>query len=342
MKQTQLLLLFLVCLGCTTQSDVNTIIEIESPTNISAQQAEVIVRFDDRYPIELGYTDSLLYIQQRLVNYHYIVYDFRADKLIDSVVPIGSAPNNLLYPEFVSSVQSSEIVIFDSGVGEFFVPRFSNDGFCLKNLEGLPTDLTASSDLSVSAKFIAGRKMAIGEPSMFYIYNKEDSLLHNVSPSPKLLNEIADPNYTYAAVVGLNEEKNRVVGGMYFFDLIHLYDLGGNLIKSVHFSQNSIPSVNSETKSLDLSDGYSGIVRVFPTRDYCYLMRITEAPEHIQRSDKMILQLNWEGELIQAYAFEDNITGRFYVDETNKKLYAIRHRIESDDLELFEVVSYRL
>lgn len=342
MKQIQLFFLSLLCLGCVTQTDINTIIEIDSPTKISTHQAEVIVRFDDRYPIELDYADSLLYIQQRLVNYHYVVYDFTTEILIDSIIPIGSAPNSLLYAEFVSSVQDSSIVIFDTGLGKFFAPVFSNGDSRLKDMGGLPRGLENASELSISDNYIVGRKMKIGEPSMFFIYNKEDHLLQDISPLPKLEAEIADLNYTYAAVAGVNEEKNKVIAGMYFFDLVHFFDLEGNHIKSVHFSQNSIPSISSETKSLDLSNGYSGIVRILPTKEYCYLMRIIEAPEHMQKSEKMILQLNWEGELVQSFTFEDNISGRFYVDETNKSLYAIRHRIEKDDLELFEVVRYSL
>jgi hypothetical protein len=58
----------------------------------------------------------------------------------------------------------------------------------------------------------------------------------------------------------------------------------------------------------------------------------------------MLIQTNWEGELINAYHIPDNVLGHFYIDEQNRKMYITRHRLVPDahTMEVFEIVSYQL
>lgn len=58
-------------------------------------------------------------------------------------------------------------------------------------------------------------------------------------------------------------------------------------------------------------------------------------------AEYMIIQLNWEGQLINSYLFNDDISGQFYVDEKMKKIYAIRRYINLDEEEVFSVVAYK-
>lgn len=58
-------------------------------------------------------------------------------------------------------------------------------------------------------------------------------------------------------------------------------------------------------------------------------------------AEYMIIQLNWEGQLVNSYLFNDAISGQFYVDEKMKKIYAIRRYINLDGEEVFGVVAYK-
>jgi hypothetical protein len=127
---------------------------------------------------------------------------------------------------------------------------------------------------------------------------------------------------------------------MYFFDMFHLYDLTGERIKTFCFSDNHTPKFESGEVRRDLEGGYSGIISVFPTDDYCYLLRITKKPS-TDESDIMIIQINWDGELVNSYQIPDEeMYGSFCVDDGAKKIYAIRHFIDRDETEMFCIVSY--
>ena len=102
---------------------------------------------------------------------------------------------------------------------------------------------------------------------------------------------------------------------MYFFDMFHVYDLFGKRIKTYSFSKNySLSLYRGVTMENIVQKCSEGIVRAFPTMDYCYFLRIKR--DHV---DNMLIQVNWDGELINAYRTSDEIEGQFYIDEKRKK-----------------------
>jgi hypothetical protein len=215
----------------------------------------------------------------------------------------------------------------------------NNKTFTLKQHIDYPERIFLSSEINFSDNFVVGRKISKGK--MFYIYKMGADLINDIDYYPLIRNLKHDPNYIYAPTLALNEEKNKIVVGMYFFDMFHLYDLNGNRIKSFCFSENCIPKFESDDLMQDLQNGYSGIIRVFPTNDYCYLLRITGEPL-TNNNEKMLIKINWDGELIKVYKIQDEIEGQFYISEKEKKMYAIRHFIDAEEKEIYGIVSYSL
>jgi hypothetical protein len=87
-----------------------------------------------------------------------------------------------------------------------------------------------------------------------------------------------------------------------------------------------------------------GLIRSFATRDYCYFLRVARDFSSDGTKFHMLIQTDWEGELINAYHIPDSVLGHFYIDKQNRKMYIVRHRIVPDVHinEVFEIVSCQL
>ena len=89
-----------------------------------------------------------------------------------------------------------------------------------------------------------------------------------------------------------------------------------------------------------LEDGYTGIIRAYPTKEYCYLLRSEK--DKNGDSSEMLIQIDWEGNLIHSYKFKDHVSGQFYINEDSNTLYIICNYIRSDDEDIFAIISYNL
>ncbi|MDR1170243.1 MAG: hypothetical protein LBK97_05345, partial [Prevotellaceae bacterium] len=122
--------------------------------------------------------------------------------------------------------------------------------------------------------------------------------------------------------------------------MFSLFDLSGNRLKSVYFSDNYIPSLAWEKQHVhfDTEKGYAGI-NVYPTNDFCYLLRHEEVNDETVKIH--LIQVDWDGNLVKSYLVPNDMQRQFCIDEKSKKMYAIRHSV-TDDNEIFYVVAYSL
>jgi hypothetical protein len=262
--------------------------------------------------------------------------------IIQSFGTSGYGPNDITSPNFIFSINNLDVLLQDG-----FAKRFNKvdvnkqtNQFEIKKYMDYSDRIFQSGETNISENFIAGRK--VGNGKMFYIYDRNYDVVIDVDYFPviKNLNRNIDFNYIYAPSIALNAEKNRVFAGMYFYDMFHLYDLSGNRIITCRFSKNCIPSFDSNDLMENILQKCNvGIIRSFPTKDYCYFLRIRR-----DRVENMLVQINWDGELVNVYNIPDEVLGQFYVDEKEKKLYIVRHNLvpEFHISEVFEIVSYSL
>ena len=327
-------------LGSCNKNHTETIHPLDISNHSVIDSIETIIEFNDKYPVSLAAKDSLLYVICVKSDTCLHVVNLNTKKLMTSLGTVGHGPNDLINPNFILSLNHSDILL---DVGNLHkIIRIKNNAGQIELSADIPypEPIFLSSELNMSANYIVGRKVDSAEESMFFIYNKNTKQLIKSDYYPSLSTPVKDKNYVYAPVLAANETKNRIIVGMYFFDLLHIYDFSGNQIQTCSFSEKYTPRIDKKAGFIHLEDGYSGITRAYPTEKYCYLLR-SEKDENGISSD-MLIQIDWDGNLIHSYKFEDHVSGQFYVNEDSNTLYIIRNYMRSDDEDIFAIVSYSL
>lgn len=340
MKRLLYLFAFLFLVSCRVAKDERNFQYVNLSRFIVLDSIEAIWDFYDKYPVAVEISDSFMYVIQVKAEDCMLVLNMNTKQIIDTLGHVGHGPNDLINPNFIQSVDCSDILIEDGNLRKIMRIDRKSDSIGIVEYIEYPDSIFLASEINLSSHFIVGRKISAFTDKMFFIYNRESDSIFEFDCFPELDGPISDKNYAFAPAIAFNEYRNRVVVGMYFFDMFHVYDMTGKRIKTYCFSENPIPKIDSNTKALDLIDGYSGIIRTFSTEDYCYLLRMSQKDANAP-AEYMIIQLNWEGQLVNSYLFNDAISGQFYVDEKMKKIYAIRRYINLDGEEVFGVVAYK-
>jgi hypothetical protein len=298
---------------------------------------ETLFEFYDKHPVDVCVKDSVVFIQLVQSDTCVAALSLNSRKIISLFGIRGSGSDEVYGPEFIKAIGFSDVLMEDGNRRKILKiePDKVSGTFSLKKYIDYPSKLKINGDINFSQNFIIGYMV---KGTMFDIYNRNtDSILH-IESYPTIFDSQADKHLfnIYSPSLGLNEEKNRIIAGMYMFDIFHLYDLEGQRIESFRFSEKYIP----DTDMNDMQQSVDGFFpQVFPTNDYCYLMRMTQVSN--DERTHIILKVNWDGKLINAYKIPE-MYGRFCVDEKEKKLYAIRHYVNEKDEEIFAIVSYRL
>lgn len=303
--------------------------------------AEVIYEYPDKYPISLAKRDSLLYVINIKSDTCMSVINLNTKDELCSFGSVGHGDKDLLNPNFIQSITSNKLLLDVGNLRRIVdVDYRGKDSIVMNDME-YPDLIFMASELNMSDKYIVGRKVDAYDDNMFFIYDRNKNEINTVPCSPNLHYSILDYNYTYASVLSLNEEKGRIVSGMYFFDMFHLYDLSGNRLKTIKLSDDCYPHIDRESGRIDFSKGYNGVVRAYATSNSCYLLRmimngLKDAPQY------MLIRMDWEGEVQQCFMFKNNVSGQFCVDEVKDKVYIIENHIDDNGEEIFSVMAYDL
>lgn len=303
--------------------------------------AEVVYEYVDKYPVSLAKRDSFLFVINIKSDTCMSVINLNTKEMMCSFGPVGHGDNDLLNPNFILSIDIDDLLLDVGNLRRIVDVDYWGKDSIVMNEQEYPDLIFLASELNFSDKYIVGRKIDAYDNNMFFIYNRDEKQINSIPCFPKLSNLVLDYNYTYASVLALNEEKERIISGMYFFDMYHLYDLSGNRLKTIKFSDNCYPHIDKGTGRIDFAKGYNGLVRAYSTQEYCYLLRmiysnVDESPQY------MLVKLDWEGDMQQCYMFENNVSGQFCIDENNNKVYIIENHIDDDGEEIFSIVAYKL
>jgi hypothetical protein len=341
MKKLLGLSLFILLISCT-ETSVSDFTYVKLSEISTLDSSETLYGFDDKYPVSVCLNDSFAFIIQIKADTCLTAINTKNKQIHNSFGYVGHGPKDVISPNFITTIDRTDILVEDGNTKK--IMKIEMDSctkiFTLKKAMEYPDKIFMSGENSFSNNFIVGRRVNNGG-KMFYIYNRNTESIIDIDYYPVIKNLKHDPNYIYAPCIASNEKKDRIIVGMYFFDMIHLYNLAGDRIKTFCFSENSISSFNSKDLMRDIENCSAGFIRTFPTQDYCYLLRIL-GNRIVGDTNYMLFQINWEGELINAYKIQDKIEGQFYIDEKEKKMYAIRNRVESVVSELYEIISYPL
>ena len=131
-------------------------------------------------------------------------------------------------------------------------------------------------------------------------------------------------------------------------DIISFYDEKGVVLKTITFSDNSIPEFDSKNKIFNFKNGYTGYSYIYPTKDFIYLKRNKvkidlENNQPRESVDSHILKIDWNGNVISNYFFSNKNFVRFCVSSDDKKLYLIVNE-QANDLkkDYFSIYSYEI
>jgi hypothetical protein len=345
MKSSLIAILLCVLVSCTTKFEYH----IDLSEYSILKPFESIIEFDYKFPNDITIKDSIIFIIHKKMPSTMMAYNFYTKKFICDFGYI-EGPNNVISPKFITSIDSNnDMIIGDVNSKKILkIIQKKIDASTIFDLESYieyPLQIYPSGEVNFSANFIVGRM--IGVNSMFYIYSRDTEKITNCDFYPVINAPYdVDLNNLCAPCLALNEKKNRIVAGMYFFDMFHLYDLTGKRLKTFCFTENFMRNFTSNEPYQELREhGYSGIIKIFASNDYCYLLRLTEKPsthEEYKEYDVMIIQINWDGDLIASYQLgSDVLVGTFFVDELTNKLYMIRI-IDAKDGEIYAITSYLL
>lgn len=341
MKIVFYIILCISIFSCTSTKNNSDFVDLSESTIL--QSPETILRFEDKYPVSIKIVDSLLFVINVKADTCIDVYNIETRQKIKSLGSVEYGADDLINPTFILSVDVDRVLLDEGNLKKIVeIEKDDNGALLLKEYIPYPDSIFISSETNLSKNYIVGRKIDATNPNMFFVYNRNTGKTLKAK-CPITLNEsVSDYNYTFASIVALNEQQNRILVGMYFFDLIHVYDLEGKHIQTFKFSEKCIPDVNKNTKMLALDNGYSGFTRCFPTEKYCYLLRMIVSPM-AEKTESMLIQTDWNGNMINSYCFVDNVSGQFYIDENAHKVYIIRNEWDADiNEEVFDIASFNL
>jgi len=342
------LLLSCVCVFSSCNKKNSDSGSFNSSISKSLTERHEIIKFDDKLLVGASMKDSVFFIKQRGEQYGFIAVDLEGNQL-NEFGQYGVGPNDVLDPMFVSTTnKDSSIYIEDANSRKIMQIVKDGTSFTLEKAIDYPMEIYPSSNLAFSDNYIVGRMIDYKSKDMFFIYDKDTKKKIILDNYPTVEGLTENVNYFYASNLALNEEKKRIIAAMYFFDMAHIYDLEGNRMKTITFSDKYMPNIDKGLGVFDLSKGKTGFTGIFATNDFCYLVRSIEAPiiennELIDFKNKdELIKMNWEGEVIDTYSIPDKKIGNVFVSDVNNKVYFISHEIKSLEEEFYTLVSYKL
>lgn len=352
MKNTISSLILMLVISCSSGDLADVQFIDDSLIQNESMKSNVLYQSDSLYFTELELVnDTILAVIQHKGDNSIIFININTSSVAGQVGNYGNGPDDFISPSFVpnvSDVSDSYIYIHDINAKKMLKLNYEsiNTDLLLQAMD-YPETISRSSGLTLSGDYFVGRKVEMDDESLFSLYDYKADNLYTAKQYIQTYNDLNQKNYFLSANVSMNSFQNSIVVGMYFIDLIQFYDLSGRLNKSITFTQkNFMPEVDSKAQILDLSKGYNGITRIYPTYKSCFLRRDEIVPisingEIVEKKTSSIIKTDWQGDVLKKYNTRDDLIGSFCVDKSEERLFAIRTRIEGDK-ELIEIVSYEL
>lgn len=300
-----------------------------------------LIRFDDKYPVGLDVIDSLLYVIMVRSDTAVYIYDRNTSNLCKTFGHIGQGPQDVLSPSFLKNNyeikrEKAFLEFYDLNAGKIF----KHTGDSIVNTRDFLGEMYPSDQLNISGDYWIGRKLRGQHDGLFQIYNAntKKTITTDVYPVIPDLDEKVNKSYLYSVTITCNRDKDRIVVGMYHFDLILVYNFVGNLLHAISLSENynAFRTIQGTLQG----DDYIGFSQIYGTKDYCYLRRCLNSQKG-NKKDSHIIRLDWNGNIEGIYYMDEYTTADFCVDETSGMLYCIA-RTTSDGEEYYDIMAYSL
>lgn len=305
--------------------------------------AQLLVRFDDKYPVGLDVIDSLLYVIMVRSDTAVYVYNKNTLDLCKSFGCIGNGPQDVLSPCFLKNNYEAKK---DKGILEFYDLNarkiFKDVGNMVISTKEFVEEMYPSDQLNISGDYWIGRQFRGISDDLFQIYNVRTQENKNIELYPLIpdLDEKIDKSRLYSVALTCNQNQNRIVVGMYCFDLILIYNFEGELLQTLSISDNY--NAKESVRNMLQGDEYIGFSQIYATDDYCYLRRCLKGGGGSRKmKESHIVRMDWNGNIVGIYYMDEYTTADFCVDEVLGELYCISQKIDNNE-EYYDIVSYKL
>lgn len=354
MKQLNLLILaFIALLGSCSKKTENMIQEKLPPITLLSDR-DTIIMFDDKFPVWMDIKDSLLVIINRNDSSVFNLIDIKSKKILKEFGRYGQGPEDFIDPDFIVNnatinSEKNNLLLIDVNSNKIMSLQLLDiDNIKFDLISKFPPKIFPASNININDNLIVGRKVAHSD-DMLFIYNRKNDYLNEVSFFP-VIKGLDGMNKSYYLAVNVGMNKTKIVTAFYKMDIINFYDIKGERLKTITFTNNSIPKVDAKNNIFDFRNGYIGYSQIYPTEEFVYLKRNkvkylfgNEYEEPEEKKESYIIKLDWEGNTIANYYFPNVNFGSFCVSSDNKNLYVIVNET-SDDLEkdYYNIYSYKI
>lgn len=303
--------------------------------------AQVLVRFIDKYPVGLDVLDSLLYVIMARSDTAVYVYNKQTLNLSHSFGNLGQGPQDVLSPCFLKNnyemkKKNDFLEFYDLNARKIF----KNVGGEIVSTKEFVEEMYPTDQLNISGEFWIGKKFSGTNEGLFQIYNSQTKKTKSIDLYPAIdeLDEKTEISRLYSVLLACNQTMNRIVVGMYHFDLILVYNFEGELLHTLSLTDN-YKAKEAVKKTLN-GDDYIGFSQIYATDKYCYLRRFIKNGKQNLRASQIVC-IDWNGKVVGIYLMDENTTGDFCVNDTSGELFCIsRETVDAE--EYYNVISYKL
>lgn len=318
---------------------------ILSSTEFKDLHSESLIKsFGEKFPVSVEFYDSLLYIVMAKSDTCIYIYNIKNNEQEGSIGNLGYGPNDVLSPNLIMNSYALKkkyngVVYYDLNTKRIYLAKDKNK---LVPITSINENICPAKDISMGDRYWIGQKILPNNESPCQIYDSIADVMEAIDTYPKI-NEIdskVDRNYLYSSKIVFNEKKNRIILGMYFWDLIQVYDLNGHKIKTFSLIQDYDPE--NSMKRMFKDEDYIGFNQIYATEDYCYLRRVLTNGKSRRGEKNQIIKMDWDGNIITIYSLDDLMVGGFTVNEKDGVIIGIVQTVNEEIEEFYNIVSYKL
>lgn len=338
MKSLIISLLIILLCSCNSQIDKRVMfLNLEKTKTLTMERPLLIKSFATEYPIEMMEHDSIIYIISAKSDT--VLYSINLiDNILQPLSTLGLGPDEWFSPCFVqNSFEYEDIICYDLELLRYTSLSTSNRVAFKK----IPSSIGHADQLNISYPLWIYRPIQTNLKHTMAIYNEDtNTTIFNKELFPDIDYGAADINYISSGRICYNKDMNIILEGMYFFDVIKLYNTNGELLKILTFS----PEVNfqKDFNRIAKNGEFSGYGKIYATPNYCFLHKKTGSfNNRPSQNMSIIIKLDWSGKYVESYKMPENFTGCFCIDKSENNLYALLNE-SADNNEEYSLVKFKL
>ena len=257
------------------------------------------------------YSDSLIQVRS-FKNPDYCVWNLYK----------GNGPDEYKQPYFNREVREDAhtLAFSDINLRKFGKMRW-NQGLLTVEDEFMPSDFPFGNSLNETSRFIYGINAELNENGLFFIWDKSsNSLIKEADyyPDKTSAYDKSSWSFLYQSDICVNEQAKTLVCALLNMNLLHFYDLEGNIRKTFQVGDRLL-SPDAHSKSLDFSESDKYFMQVCGSKEYVFALY---NGKKLQDGASEILVFDWSGEFVGRYK-SDKAFVRIAVDYSGKNLLGI-------------------